>query len=105
MNTFLDDSLVGLMLSAALAYAFATLGPQKAWRRVLAMLAVMLERAPRALGLRPAAQRLAAAAAAKIQGACGGCDNCASQKSPPAGRTEIRVPIGSIARARPPRRE
>jgi hypothetical protein len=109
MNALLDNSLVALLLVASVLYAFAKLGPKKAWRRTLAGL---LARAPAALHLRSAAQRLAGAAAETTQGACGGCDNCASESRAAApagsldaghtdgGRTEIRVPIANIARAR-----
>ena len=103
MNALLDDSLVALLLTASFLYAFAKLGPKKAWRRTLAMLAAILMRAPAMLHLRPTAQRLAGAAVEKTQGACGGCDNCASGAR--ASATETRVPIANIARARRPQQE
>jgi hypothetical protein len=93
MNSWLDESLVGLLLTASLLYAFATLGPRSIRRRMLALLAALLARAPTTL-LHSAAQRLEGAAAEKTQGACGGCDNCGSEKA--TGRTEIRVPIGNL---------
>jgi hypothetical protein len=99
------------MLFASVVYAFATFGPKRAWRRALATLAAWLERTPTALHLHAAARRLAGAADEKAHGACGGCNNCGSEKSSPAerigaaprsdpGSSEIRVPIANIARAR-----
>jgi len=101
MNALLDDSLVGLLLLVSALYALAALGPSDLRRRVLGALAALLERAPAALRLRAAAQRLARATEAKAPGACGGCDNCASGTPPANTGGEIKVPISSIARSRP----
>jgi hypothetical protein len=98
MNAVLDNSLVGLMLLASILYAFAALGPRNARRRMLARLGQWLARAPRALHLAAAAQRLARAAEDKAQGACGGCDSCGSEPRPQSGSAEVSVPLASIAR-------
>jgi hypothetical protein len=98
MNAYLDDSLVALILLACSLYVIATLGPSAARRRVLAMLARLLARAPM-LRLRSAGRRLAGAAD-KTQGACGGCDNCGSEPRPHARGTDIAIPIAAIRRAR-----
>jgi hypothetical protein len=103
MNAVLDDSLVGLLLLASLLYAFATLSPRNARRRVLGRLAEWLARAPRVLHLTTAAQRLARVADVKPAGACGGCDGCGSESRPQASGAEISVPITHIARR--PRQE
>jgi len=120
MNTFLDDTAVGVLLVASAAYVFSALGPRNLRRRVLTALSAWLGRAPAALGmcrapLRRAAQRIAHAAETKPQGACGGCDNCGSgaagtdspgtrapeTRAPTSGAaTEITVPIANIGRAR-----
>jgi hypothetical protein len=101
MTAVLDNSLVGLALLASILYAFATLSPRNTRRRVFGRLAELLARAPKALKLTAAAERLARAAGAKVQGACGGCDSCEAQNS----GAEIRVPITSIARARASRQK
>jgi hypothetical protein len=105
MNILLDDSLVGLVLLVSALYALAALGPRNVRRRVLTTLAALLARVPAALRLRPAAQRLARAADAKAQGACGGCDNCGSATPTANTGGEIKVPISSIARSRPLRQD
>src|ERR1700722_4425636 len=76
MNGILDGFLVGLALLASAGYAAVSLGPRSLRRRILGVLSHAAARAPVFLGLGRAAQRLAAASAAKTQGACGGCDNC-----------------------------
>jgi hypothetical protein len=103
MNAVLDNSLVGLALVASVGYALVALSPRNARRRGLGRLAEWLFRAPKALRLESAAQRLARAADAK--GSCGGCDTCGSESKPQSSDAEIRVPISSIARARSPRQE
>jgi hypothetical protein len=110
MNTFLDDSLVGIVLLISAGYALSALGPRNLRRRLLTALSAGLGRAPAAFGLRRAAQRIADAAQTKPQGACGGCDNCGTEtpgtetpgnRAPAPGvATEIKVPIASIGRAR-----
>jgi hypothetical protein len=100
MNALVDDCLVGLMLLMSLLYAFAKLGPRNARRSMLAMLARVLQRAPAALRATSMAQRLAGAAGAKEQGACGGCDTCGSESRAAPTPAEIRVPIARIGRAR-----
>jgi hypothetical protein len=105
MSTFLDDSLVGVLLLISAWYAFSALGPRTLRRRVLTALSAWLGRAPAALGLRRTAQRIASAAETKPQGACGGCDNCGAEapgnRAPSSGTaTEIKVPIANIGRAR-----
>ncbi len=103
MSVVLDDALVGLLLMASVLYAFATLSPRNMRRRMLGRLAAWLARAPRALRLAAAAQRLARAADEKAAGACGGCDNCGSESAPQSSSPEIRVPLANIARR--PRQE
>jgi hypothetical protein len=105
MSAVLDNSLVGLALLASILYAFATLSPRNTRRRVFGRLAELLARAPKALRLRPAAERLARAAGAKAQGACGGCDSCGSEPQAQTSGAEISVPIARIARARASRQE
>jgi len=102
--------LVGMLLLISAGYAFSALGPRNLRRRVLTALSAGLRRAPAALGLRRAAQRVADAAQTKPQGACGGCDNCGAEapgNRAPGNRvsasgdtTEIKVPIANIGRAR-----
>jgi len=98
MNTFLDDSLVGVLLLVSAGYAFSALGPRNLRRRMLSALSAGLTRLPTALGVRRAAQRLARAADTKPQGACGGCDSCASVPPARSAAPEIKVPIASIGR-------
>ena len=100
MNSILDNSLVGLALLASAVYAIASLGPRSLRRRILGVLSHAAARAPVFLGLGRAAQRLAAASAAKAQGACGGCENCGSEPTaaPQPPSAEIRVPVARIGR-------
>ena len=95
MNGILDNSLVGLALLMSAGYALLTLGPRSLRRRWLASLGRAAARAPVFLGLRRSAQRLSAAAD-KPAGACGGCDDCGSEKSAPA--AEVSVPVEKIGR-------
>jgi hypothetical protein len=110
MSTFLDDSLVGVLLLISAGYTFSALGPRSLRRRALHALSMWLARAPAVLGmcgapLRRAAQRMARAAETKPPGACGGCDNCGAGQ-PGAGQPgnqtpkEVTVPIAHIGRAR-----
>jgi hypothetical protein len=105
MNSVLDALLVGLALLASAGYALLSLGPSSLRRRLLAGLSRLTARAPAFFGLRRAAQWLAAAAAGKAHGACGGCDDCGSEKTPATAATthqspvvEIRVPVTKISR-------
>ena len=104
MSGILDNCLVGLAILASAGYAAASLGPRNLRRRILGVLSRAAARAPAFLGLGRTAQRLAAASAAKAQGACGGCDNCggepAGQKSPTQNSQpgEVRVPLAQIGR-------
>jgi hypothetical protein len=100
MNNFLDDSLVGLALLLSLVYLVASLGPRTLRNRLLAGMSGLLARAPPFLGLARVAQKLAAAAAVKAQGACGGCDNCGSEPSsgPQSSSAEIKVSVDKIGR-------
>ena len=97
MNHLLDNLLVGAVLLLSLGYASARLGPRTLRQRMLAVLARMLASAPAIFRLERVAQRLSAASA-KAQAACGGCDNCGSETSPPKGSAEISVPVGKIGR-------
>jgi len=105
MNSFLDDALVGVLLLLSAGYAFSALGPRNLRRRVLNACSAGLARAPAALRLGRAAQRIARAAHTKPQGACGGCDDCGtgtpgSETAASSAATEIKVPIASIGRLR-----
>jgi hypothetical protein len=105
MNSVLDALLVGLVLLASVGYALVSLGPRSLRRRLLSGLSRLMARAPAFFGLRRTAQWLAAAAAGKAHGACGGCDDCGSEKAPATAATtqqspavEIRVPVTKIGR-------
>jgi hypothetical protein len=100
MSGMVDNSLVGLVLLLSLGYAVASLGPRTFRRRMLQTLSRWMGRAPAFLGLKRAAQRMAAASAAKAKGACGGCDDCGTGTSPDseASSSEINVPVGKISR-------
>jgi hypothetical protein len=100
MHGILDSSLVGVTLLASAAYAVLALGPRSLRRRLLAALSRVLARAPALPGMRRTAQWLEAASAGKSQGACGGCDDCGSEKAPAAKTpaAEVRVPVGKIGR-------
>ena len=98
MNSVLDNTLVGLALVVSAGYALTSLGPRSVRRRLLAALSRMTARAPAFPGLRSMSERLAASAG-KAQGACGGCDNCGSEKTPaPAPGAEVNVPVAKIGR-------
>jgi len=97
MNHLLDNLLVGAVLLLSLGYALAKLGPRTLRQRMLEHLSRMLESAPAGFRLGRVAQRLAAASG-KTQAACGGCDNCGSENSPPKVSAEISVPVGKIGR-------
>jgi hypothetical protein len=95
----LDNTLVGLALVVSAGYAVTSLGPRSLRRRVLASLSRMTARAPAFLGLRGMSRRLSVASDGKAQGACGGCDNCGSEKTPaPAPGAEVSVPVDKIGR-------
>ncbi len=105
MNSVLDNSLVGLALLASAGYAVMKLGPRSLRRGVLATLSRLFAQAPAALGLRRISERLGAASAGKVQGACGGCDTCGSEQSPAqqavpqnSAPGEVRVPVAKIGR-------
>jgi hypothetical protein len=99
MTGVIDGSLVGLALLASGGYVLLSLGPRGLRRRLAWALSRAAARAPAFLGLRRMAQRFAASAG-KAQGACGGCDDCASgqaaAKTPAEG--EVRVPVVKIGR-------
>lgn len=98
MNAFLDDALVALVLATGFGYAVYSLGPRSLRKRMTLGAAALLQRLPRVVGLRVAARRLVAAAA-KPQGACGGCDSCGTEKSAaPAANGEVRIPLSKIGR-------
>jgi hypothetical protein len=100
MHSFLDDSLVGLVLLASVIYAVFSLGPRTLRRRLLAAASALLRRLPKFLGLHDVAVRLDTTASAKAKGACGGCDNCGSEQSPaaPASGSEFRIPLSKIGK-------
>jgi|SRR5580700_9069920 hypothetical protein len=99
MNSVLDNTLVGLALLVSAGYAVTSLGPRSLRRRLLASLSRITARAPASLRLRRVSERLAIASAGKAQGACGGCDDCGSEKtSVPAPKAEVSVPVAKIGR-------
>jgi hypothetical protein len=100
MNGVIDSSLVGLALLVSAGYALLSLGPRSLRRRLLAVLSRVAALAPAFLGLRRTAQWLAVASAGKAAGACGGCDNCGSEKTSAkeSGGAEITVPVSNIGR-------
>jgi len=100
MNNLLDDSLVGLALLISAGYVAASLGPKSLRNKLLTAMSGLLAKAPPSLGLGRAAQKLAAAALVKAQGACGGCDNCGTEPSSaqPTSSAEIKVSVDKIGR-------
>jgi hypothetical protein len=100
MNGILDNLLVGLALIVSAAYAVSSLGPKSFRRRLLGAMGRVTARAPTFLHLRRAAQWFTVASAAKAQGACGGCDSCASDQAPTqqSPEPEIKVPLAKIGR-------
>jgi hypothetical protein len=98
MNTLLDNSLVGVALLVSAGYAIARLGPRRLKQRGLESLSRWLATAPSILRLGRVSRSLAAAATGKAQGACGGCDDCATESSPAQSSAEIKVPVANIGR-------
>ena len=100
MNSVIDNPLVGLALLVSAGYALLSLGPRSLRRRLLAALSRTAARAPSFLGLRRAAQWLAVASKVKADGACGGCDDCGTEKAPASkpAAAEITVSVGKIGR-------
>jgi hypothetical protein len=100
MNGILDDFLVGLVLIISAGYAMYSLGPRSLRRRTFAALGRVTARTPSLLGLGRMARWFAAASADKSQGACGGCDNCGSEKMPAStgAAPEVRVPLAKIGK-------
>jgi len=100
MNGILDGIMVGVVLMVSAGYAIFSLGPRSLRSRTFAALSNVTARAPAFLGLGRMARWLAAASADKSQGACGGCDNCGSEKTPApkATATEVRVPLARIGK-------
>jgi hypothetical protein len=96
MNAALDNLLVAAVLLISLGYALVKLGPRSLRKRVLGHLSLILAAAPSFLRLAGVARRLSAASG-KTQAACGGCDTCGTESSPPS-PSEISVPVGKIGR-------
>ena len=105
MNGILDEFLVGLVLIVSAGYAVFSLGPRSLRSRSFAALGRVTARAPAFLRLGRMARWLALSAADKSQGACGGCDNCGSEKTPvsTAAASEVRVPLAKIGKRVGPR--
>lgn len=81
MNTLLDGSLVGIALLASVTYALYKLGPRDLRKRILTLL------------------KLKSAAAGKVQGACGECDNCGdTPPALPSPSSDIHIPVAKIGR-------
>jgi hypothetical protein len=100
MNGILDGFLVALVLVISVGYAVFSLGPRSLRGRTFAALGRVTARAPSFLGLGRMARWFAAASADKSQGACGGCDNCGSEKTPAStgATSEVRVPLTKIGK-------
>jgi hypothetical protein len=98
MSAVLDNLLVGIVLLLSVGYATYKLGPRRFRTQLLKASSRLMSAAPAFLGLDRAAQRLANAAGGPA-GACGGCDNCGAEASPPhASSAEIKIPAASIGR-------
>ena len=100
MNGILDDFLVGLVLMISAGYAIFSLGPRSLRSRTFTALSNLMARAPAFLGLGRMARWLVAVAADKSEAACGGCDSCGSEKTPPStgAASEVRVPLAKIGK-------
>ena len=100
MNGIVDDFLVGLVLIVSAGYVVLSLGPRSLRIRTFAASSRLLARLPAFFGLRRTARWLAASSADKSQGACGGCDNCGSEKTPAStgAAAEVRVPLSKIGK-------
>jgi hypothetical protein len=100
MNAVLDNFLVGVLLLVSVGYAVYKLGPRTLRSRILQSLSRAMAAAPAFLRLGRAAQKLDAASAGKVQGACGGCDNCGTESSsePQSSSAEIKIPVAKIGR-------
>jgi len=104
MNGILDKILVCAALGASAGYAVYSLGPRALRRRLAEGLSLAAGRTPQGLGLRRMMQRLAAAAAGKVPGACGGCDSCGEETAAakPGAEAdvpaEVSVPVSKIGR-------
>jgi hypothetical protein len=100
MYNILDDVLVGTVLLASMGYAVMAMGPRGLRRRMLAASGGVVGSLPKSLGLTRLAEKLKLAADLKPAGACGGCDNCGTEKSstPSASSSEIKIPVGKIGR-------
>jgi hypothetical protein len=92
MHSVLDGILVGGVLFASVVYAVLSLGPRTLRARLLVGASVLLRRMPAHPRLHALAARLQSWASRRAKGACGGCDNCGSEKSPavPSSRSEFR---------------
>jgi hypothetical protein len=90
MSGILDKVLVGTVVLFCIGYAIASLGPRGLRKQILSASSRAVRSAPAFLRLEKVARRLDAAAA-KGQGACGGCEDCGTGK-------EIKVPVGKIGR-------
>ncbi len=98
MNAVLDNFLVGMVLLFSMGYAAYKLGPRRLRAQLLKTVSRLLSAAPAFLRWDRAAQKLTAAAGGPA-GACGGCDNCGTQTSPPqSSSAEIKIPAASIRR-------
>lgn len=81
MNPLLDEFLVGVVLLASISYALYKLGPRNLRKRMLTLL------------------KLKTAAAAKVQGGCGDCDNCGdTAPAPQSPSSDIHIPVAKIGR-------
>jgi uncharacterized membrane protein len=101
MGHLLDIVVVALVVAASVGYAAFKLGPKSFRREIAQWLIGLAARSARVPGLNGFTHRLSAGAAAKLTaGACGGCDNCASESptKPAASAAEVRIPVARIRR-------
>jgi hypothetical protein len=100
MHRVLDDFLVGILLLVSVVYAVFALGPRTLRGRLLAGASTLLLRLPAITSLRVLAARLETAASIKAKSSCGGCDNCASEQTPPepSSGSEFRIPLSKVGR-------
>jgi len=106
MQHLIDLVLVSLALLASAAYLLFALGPKSLRKSAAAAIANLTARAAGIPGLRGPLQRLSANLASKVQGGCGGCDNCGSDAAAESEPTayESRVPISKVGLRRQARR-
>lgn len=98
MQHLIDLVLVSLALLASAAYLLFALGPKSLRKTAAAAIANLAARAGGIPGLRGPLHRLSANLTNKVQGGCGGCDNCGSEDAAESETTayESRVPVSKV---------